>query len=181
MKVYTGKGDDGTTGLFYGGRVPKWSLGPEAYGTVDEVVAALGVARAECGDRATLAGTLVGIQKDLFVVGAELATLPENRGKLIAGETLVSDDMCKALRARIEILEAELPELTEFVLPGSDRLSAALDVARTVIRRAERRAAEAAETHEMSQTLIVTYLNRLGDLVFLLARQVETQRQTLHE
>ncbi|MCC7077918.1 MAG: cob(I)yrinic acid a,c-diamide adenosyltransferase [Acidimicrobiia bacterium] len=180
MKVYTGRGDDGTTGLLYGGRVTKWAAGPEAYGTVDEAVAALGLARAECEVGTPLHDLVVALQKDLFVAGAELATLPENRDKLVPGETRVSDGMCDRLRSEIDDLEARLPELTEFVLPGADRLSAALDFARTVVRRAERRAAEISQTPGMEDTLVVKWLNRLGDLVYLLARDAETQRRTLH-
>lgn len=180
MKVYTGRGDDGTTGLFHGGRVPKASLAPEAYGTVDEAVAVLGLARAETEAGSDLHEILLAIQRDLFVVGAELATLPENREKLDNGVTLVSPEMCDRLKVEVERLEAELPELTEFVIPGGERVPATLDHARTVIRRAERRAAELAGSGALPGTLVVAYLNRLGDFVYLLARRAETRTRTLH-
>lgn len=180
VKVYTGHGDDGTTGLFHGGRVSKASPAPEAYGTVDEAVAALGLARVESEPGSDLHEILLTLQRDLFVVGAELATLPENRGKLDDGVTLVSQEMCDRLKVEVERLEAELPELTEFVIPGGERVPAALDHARTVIRRAERRAAELAGGGALPGTLVVAYLNRLGDLVYLLARRAETRTRTLH-
>lgn len=179
MKVYTGSGDDGTTGLFYGGRVPKYADEPDAYGTVDEAVAALGLARAEAvGD--PVGDEILHLQRQLFVLGAELATSPENRVKLDDGVTRVSAAMCDDLKVRIDAYEARLPELTEFVIPGANRLSAALDLARTVIRRAERRADALAADGRLDNPAALQWLNRLSDLVFLMARAAEPAAVTLH-
>jgi cob(I)alamin adenosyltransferase len=161
MRIYTRKGDDGTTGLLYGGRVPKDSAQPTAYGTVDEAQAAIGVARAESGD-AELDGLLVHLERDLWVLMAELATDPSNRHKLTAGQNLVTDEMVDQTSARFE-------PPTEFVVPGQDRVSALLDVARTVTRRAERDAIAAAAPGSS----VVAYLNRLSDLLWTLARWQE--------
>lgn len=180
MRVYTGRGDDGTTTLLHGGRVPKHSHALEACGSIDEAVAALGMARSECDRASELATLLVDMQKELFVVGAELATAPENRDKLVPGATCVSIGMCDRLEAMIEDYEARSYELSEFVLPGNDRLSAALDFARTVVRRAERRAVELVTDGEFDGSHVVPYLNRFGDLVFLLARDVEGEPVKLH-
>ena len=140
VKVYTRKGDDGSTGLFYGGRVAKDDTGPEAYGTTDEAVAALGVARAMAADsEPELAGMLLDLQRQMFVVGAELATAPENRHKLEPGTTLVSAEMVTPLEEAIDRIEVERGMPTEFVVPGQNPLAAALDQARTIVRR--RRAA----------------------------------------
>lgn len=173
MKIYTGGGDDGTTGLYYGGRVPKDDVGPEAYGTVDEAVAALGVARS-IADPAT-ASRLIDLQRQLFVVGAELATAAGNRHKLEAGVSLVTDEMVAALEGRIDTITGESGVPTEFVVPGGNSLAAALDMARAVCRRAERRAVEALAAIEGS--FVVPYLNRLADLLYMEARAAESEWQ----
>jgi cob(I)alamin adenosyltransferase len=176
VKVYTRKGDDGTTGLLYGGRVAKDDSGPEAYGTTDEAVAALGVARAIAAESAPdLAGRLLDLQRQLFVVGAELATAPENRHKLELGVTLVSAEMVKPLEVAIDAIEAERGMPTEFVVPGQNHLAAALDVARTVVRRAERRAVGHEALHGIEGSQVVPYLNRLADYLWMAARGVEPQ------
>lgn len=169
MKVYTRKGDDGTTGLYGGGRVPKDGAAPEAYGTVDEAQAALGLARVACERGGELDGWLVGIERDLWVLMSELATDSSNAHKLVDGATRVTAEMVSALEARIDDVSARFEPPTEFVVPGEDHLAALLDVARTVVRRAERRAVAAAP--EGSQ--VVPYLNRLSDLVWTLARWQE--------
>lgn len=168
-RVYTGKGDDGSTGLLFGGRVPKDHLLPEAYGTVDEAQAAIGLARAatERGDE--LDQLLVSVEHDLYVLMAELATQPENRSKLVEGQTLVTEAMVEALSERTDALSARFPFPTEFVVPGQSELSARLDVARTVVRRAERRALPAAAEGSHA----VPYLNRLSSLLWTAARWVE--------
>ncbi|MGD9753706.1 MAG: cob(I)yrinic acid a,c-diamide adenosyltransferase [Acidimicrobiia bacterium] len=173
MKIYTRSGDDGTTGLFYGGRVPKDSPAPWAYGTVDEAQAALGVARALTERASELDDILVGLCRDLYVAMAELATLPENRAKLSAGTTLVTEDMVVALEALIDRVTERFAAPTEFVIPGQTMLAAQLDVARTVVRRAERLAmrAAAADSH------VVAYLNRLSDLCWTLARWAEAEAE----
>ncbi len=179
MKVHTGRGDDGTTGLLHGGRVPKSAAAPRAYGAVDEAVAALGLARAEAdGD---VAAVVLRIQRELFVVAAELATSPSKRHKLTPGETAVTAVMCESLGALVVDHEGGLPELTEFVVPGDNRLSSALDFARTVLRRAEREAVAVHVAGDLDNPHVLRYLNLAGDLLFLLARTAETSRTTLHE
>jgi len=169
MKIYTRKGDDGTTGLYGGGRVPKDSGAPEAYGTVDEAQAALGLARAAAAKGGELDGILVHLERDLWVLMAELATEVENAHKLVDGATRVTVEMVAALEGRIDDLTARFEQPTEFVVPGETEVAARLDVARTVVRRAERRAMAVAA--EGSQ--VVPYLNRLSDLVWTLARWSE--------
>jgi cob(I)alamin adenosyltransferase len=169
VRIYTRKGDDGTTGLLYGGRVPKHSGRIETNGAVDEAQAALGVARAEAEPGSELDDMLVSVERDLYVLMAEVATLPKNRHKLEAGTSLVTTDMVERLEERIDALSERTPMPTEFVVPGANRRAAALDVARTAIRRAERVAA--AEPIEHSQ--VGPYLNRLSDLVWTMARWQE--------
>jgi cob(I)alamin adenosyltransferase len=166
MKIYTRKGDDGTTGLLYGGRVAKDSELIRANGAVDEAQAALGVARAAAEDGSELDEILVAVERDLYVLMAELATAPANRRKLHPGLSLVTSDMVAALEERIDAVTPRFPPLTDFVIPGHDQLSAALDVARTMVRRAERESLGVAA--EGSQ--VGPYLNRLSDLLWALAR-----------
>jgi cob(I)alamin adenosyltransferase len=168
-KVYTRTGDDGTTGLLYGGRVRKDSELPTAYGAVDEAQAVLGLARAEAGPGTELANVIVGIERDLYVLMAELATLPENRSKLKPGTAAVTAAMVDALEGQIDDTSERFDPPTEFVVPGETKVAALLDIARTVVRRAERHALVAAEP----PSLVVTYLNRLSDLLWTLARWQE--------
>jgi cob(I)alamin adenosyltransferase len=169
MRVYTRTGDDGTTGLFYGGRVRKDDPAPVAYGDVDEAQAAIGVARSETERGGELDRILLGLERDLWVLMAELATAPENRAKLTAGSTLVTPEMVEALEHRIDAVSDRFEPPTEFVVPGEDRVSARLDVARTVVRRAERSALVVA----VEGSAVVPYLNRLSDLLWTLARWQE--------
>lgn len=169
MKIYTRKGDDGTTGLYGGGRVPKDSAAPEAYGTVDEAQAALGVARAACERGGELDVLLVGLERDLWVLMAELATDVSNRHKLVAGASEVTAEMVDALEAQIDAVSGRFEPPTEFVVPGETMVAALLDVARTVVRRAERASLRAAS----EGSHVVPYLNRLSDLVWTLARWQE--------
>lgn len=169
MKVYTRKGDDGTTGLFGGGRVPKDGPAPEAYGAVDEAQAALGVARAFTVTGSELEAIIVELQRDLWVLMAELATAPENRHKLKAGATLVTAEMVAALEEHIDRFTERFEMPREFVVPGGTPLSGFLDLARTVVRRAERRAVPVA----VEGSHVGAYLNRLSDLVWTLARWQE--------
>lgn len=174
MKVYTRTGDDGTTALLYGGRVPKDAPGPGAYGVTDEAVAALGVARAETAEGDELFDLLVRLQRELFVVGAELATAPENRHKLTDGKTRVTAEMVAALEPLIDAATERFDPPTEFVLPGENRVAAALDVARTVVRRAERECVTATSDGWLGpESRVVAYLNRLADLCWTLARWQE--------
>jgi cob(I)alamin adenosyltransferase len=172
-KVYTRTGDDGSTALLYGGRVAKDSAGPDAYGAVDEAVSALGLARAEADRGAELDQLLVRLQRELFVVGAELATAPENRGKLQPGVSLTTVEMVEALEPIIDDITTRFDPPSEFVLPGENRIAAALDVARSTVRRAEREAVTAAAAGWLPDSAVVAYLNRLADLVYTLARWQE--------
>jgi cob(I)alamin adenosyltransferase len=172
-RIYTRKGDDGTTGLLYGGRVGKDSAGPDAYGTVDEAVSMLGLARAETERGDELDELLVRLQRELFVVGAELATAPDNRAKLQPGVSLTTPEMVAALEPLIDELTARYDPPTEFVLPGENRVAAALDVARSVVRRAERQAVAAARGGWLPDSQVVPYLNRFADLLYTLARWQE--------
>jgi cob(I)alamin adenosyltransferase len=172
-KIYTRKGDDGTTGLLYGGRVGKDSSGPDAYGAVDEAVSMLGLARAETERGSELDDLLVRLQRELFVVGAELATEPANRSKLERGVSRTTEAMVAALEPVIVDITARYDAPTEFVLPGENRTAAALDVARTVVRRAERQSVAAARDGWLPDSQVVPYLNRLADLVYTLARWQE--------
>ena len=138
VKIYTRKGDDGTTGLLYGGRVPKHAPTIEANGAVDEAQAALGVAHAEAGPGSELDALLIALERDLWVLMAEVATLPRNRGKLTPGVTLVTPEMVRALESHIDALSERFAMPKEFVVPGQNRTAASLDMARTVVRRAER-------------------------------------------
>src|SRR5438270_6468361 len=169
MKIYTRKGDDGTTGLLFGGRVRKDDPAPEAYGAVDEAQAALGVARAETGDGSELDRLLVRLERDLWVVMAELATASDNRAKLDPGVSLVTAEMVDGLEPVIDELTGRFDAPNEFVVPGQNRLSALLDVARTAVRKAERRSLATAA----DGSYVVPYLNRLSDLVWTMARWQE--------
>jgi cob(I)alamin adenosyltransferase len=174
MKVYTRKGDDGTTGLLYGGRVGKDEVGPEAYGAVDEAVSALGLARAEIDPDSELHELLVRLQRELFVVGAELATAPDNRGKLKPEVSLVTAGMVSRLEPIIDDVTARFDAPQEFVLPGQNSIAAALDFARTVIRRAERITVASTRVGWLgSESQVVPYLNRVADLVYTLSRWQE--------
>jgi cob(I)alamin adenosyltransferase len=169
MRIYTRHGDDGTTGLLYGGRTAKDAPVIAANGAVDEAQAALGAARAEAVRGSELDTLLVGIERDLYVLMAELATAPAHRHRLAAGTSLVTEAMIDRLEGTIDDLTLRFPPVTGFVVPGQDRVSAALDVARTVVRRAER--AALGVTAEGS--FVGPYLNRLSDLVWTMARWQE--------
>jgi cob(I)alamin adenosyltransferase len=173
VRVYTRKGDDGTTGLLYGRRVGKDEAGPAAYGDVDEAVSALGLARAEAEPGSELGELLVRLQRELFVVGAELATAPENRHKLTAGVSQVTAEMVAALEPIIDDVTTRYDPPREFVLPGENRVAAALDLARAVVRRAERAAVGAVRAGWLPDSHVVPYLNRLADLVYTMARWQE--------
>ena len=169
MKIYTRHGDDGTTGLYFGGRVAKSSDPIEVNGAVDEAQAALGWARSLCAPAERLGELLVSLERDLWVLMAEVATLPANRHKLTAGESLVTASMVERLEGEIDALSGETEMPREFVVPGENQVAAALDVARTVVRRAER----AAVGYPLEGSQVVAYLNRLSDLVWTMARWAE--------
>lgn len=177
--VATTRGDDGTTGLLFGGpRIPKDDPRAEAYGTLDEAVAALGVARAATpADLAVatgdLAGLLLRLQRELFVVGAELAATPEARDRLEDGRTRVSAAMVADLDELLLRLESSIAMPSEFVVPGETAISAAIEVARTIVRRAERRAVGLRRDGHVPGEHLLPYLNRLADLLWVLARAAE--------
>ena len=160
MKVYTRKGDDGTTGLFHGGRVAKDSPRPTAYGDVDELQAFLGLARAAATGE--LAEILLGLERDLWLVMAELACNPDRLDLLAESGSLSTPEMV----VLIDDVSGRFDPPTEFVVPGEEEVAARLDVARTVCRRAERSALPVAA----EESSVVPYLNRLSDLVWTLAR-----------
>jgi cob(I)alamin adenosyltransferase len=171
MKIYTKTGDAGETGLFAGPRVRKDDPRIEAYGTVDELNAFLGLARCEALP-AAVEQTLVRVQSELFSVGAELATPePEKHGTALVGDVQIT-----ALEREIDQLDAELSPLKQFILPAGCRGAAALHVARGVCRRAERRVVSFAHSPGVSVSeRIIRYLNRLGDYLFVAARFVNAQ------
>jgi cob(I)alamin adenosyltransferase len=182
--VATGKGDDGTTGLLYGGeRIAKDDPRAEAYGTIDEAVSALGLARAELGLKqeldlvppglAGIADLVLRLQRELFVVGAELATNPGAWDRLQDGTTRVSAEMVEGIDALLRDLEAHIEMPREFIVPGESRTSAAIELARTILRRAERRAVALRRDGLVPGAFLVPYLNRLADLLWVLARAVE--------
>jgi cob(I)alamin adenosyltransferase len=175
LKIYTRTGDDGTTGLLYGGRVAKDDPIMQITGTVDEAQAAMGVARAESEPGSELDQLLTQLERELYVLMAEVATDPTHRSKLVAGKTLVTEEMVTALEVRIDDLISRVSMPTEFVIPGSTRTSAALDLSRTVVRRAERLLVSS----PIEGSLVGRYLNRLSDLLWALARCTEGDEQLL--
>lgn len=170
VRIYTRTGDDGTTGLLYGGRVRKDSPAIEANGAVDEAQAMLGLARAEAERGSELDDLLVALERDLWVLMAEVATGAENRSKLTPGTSAVTADMVHTLEARIDELKERFEMPAEFVVPGQNRVSAALDVARTVVRRAERLVVSGPPAEGSH---VGPYLNRLSDLLWAMARWQE--------
>jgi cob(I)alamin adenosyltransferase len=170
--IATRRGDAGETGLLYGGRVPKDDLHTEACGAVDEAVSALGVARAQEPDAAR-AERLLALQRELFTVGAELATGPGERAHLEQHFATVTPAMVEALDTQLADLEARVPLPRAFVVPGGSPLAAALDLARTLVRRAERRAVTLRRAGGLENPEVLRYLNRLSDLLFMVAREAE--------
>ncbi len=182
--VATGRGDDGTTGLLFSStRVSKDDLRTEAVGTVDEAVAALGLARAELTMKeqygvlppglAGLGSILLRLQRELFVVGAELATPQEAWGKLTAGSTRVDRPMVEGIESILLEMEQHMTMPREFIVPGESRLSASLELARAVLRRLERRAVSCRRAGLLAGDSLLPYLNRLADLLWVLARAAE--------
>ncbi|HOQ29568.1 MAG TPA: cob(I)yrinic acid a,c-diamide adenosyltransferase [Armatimonadota bacterium] len=167
MPIYTRGGDAGETDLGTGLRVPKECARVEAYGTVDELNAHLGVARATVGD-SDLAALLARVQQELFLIGADLA-VPEEDAPSQPGASRIMPAHVAAMEAEIDRLEASLPPLRHFILPGGTLAAATLHVARCVCRRAERRVAALARAERVNPHCLV-YLNRLSDLLFVMAR-----------
>ena len=168
-RIYTKTGDDGTTGLLYGGRVSKAAPVPDACGSIDETVALLGLARALAGKVAFGEGIL-RVQRELFVLGADLATNPAERSRLEGGVSLVTPAMVERLETWIDELVLAHPLPQAFVVPGANPVSATLDVARSVVRRAERMVVRLRDAGAEVNEAVLRYLNRLSDLLFVLAR-----------
>jgi cob(I)alamin adenosyltransferase len=173
-RIYTKKGDDGTTSLWYGGRVAKSDARTEAYGAVDEAASALGAARALCGpDDAEVAADVLRLQDDLFIAGAELATAPQAADRLEDGVSRVTEAMADDLDAVIDRYMDRVDLPPKFVIPGGTPLSAQLDVARAVIRRAERRVVALRDAGELASTDLLKFLNRASDAAYAMARYTD--------
>ena len=172
MKIYTKTGDAGKTGLFGGVRVAKDDIRVEAYGTIDELNSALGMAAALGADPSE-SSLLAEFQNDLFVLGAELACIPEKREQIKL--RLIETGDIERLEHHIDSLDTHLQPLKNFILPGGHPVAAALHHARTVCRRAERRVLSLSNVQEVAPHLLV-YLNRLGDLLFVMARHAQSTR-----
>jgi cob(I)alamin adenosyltransferase len=183
VKIYTRKGDDGTTSLWYGGRVPKTDARTEAYGAIDEANSALGLARSLCkkDTQADLKASILSLQHDLFVAGAELATSPEAADRLEDGVSRITDGMVDALEVDIDRYMNLVDLPPQFVIPGGTELSAALDLARSTIRRAERRVVELRDSDGLASDTVLRYLNRASDLVFALARLADEPNPQMFE
>ena len=170
MKIYTRTGDQGLTGIFGGDRIPKNHLRIDAYGTVDETNSHLGLARAYAHDhteRSFLDQVLHGLQSELFILGADLATPIDSKISV----PRIDEVQIKQLETRIDELQSELPTLKHFILPGGTRTASTIHIARTVCRRAERLTV-ALHHVEAINTQCIIYLNRLSDLLFVFARWV---------
>jgi cob(I)alamin adenosyltransferase len=177
VKIYTRRGDRGETDLFGGERVGKDALRVEAYGAVDELNASLGVASA-ASRQADVRNLVEELQATLFSLGSYLAT-PEASHRAKAGIPEPSDSDVEGLEKQIDALEAELPPLARFILPGGSAPAAAFQLARTICRRAERRAVALHRDEPLSEALL-RYLNRLSDLLFVLGR-IENRREGVRE
>jgi cob(I)alamin adenosyltransferase len=180
-KVYTRRGDDGTTQLLFAGkdRVSKSSLRVNAYGEADEAVAALGLARAEAASEGLddVTEIVLRLERELFVLNAELATAPADLDRLTPGVSLITADMVAALERTVDELTAAFEQPKDFIVPGNSRTGASLDFAARVVRRAER-AIDALAREEDVRAEARAYVNRLADLVWVLARYAErTDRQ----
>ena len=173
MRLYTRRGDDGTTGLLYGGRVDKDDLRTEAYGTVDEAVSALGLARSGLFDEPEWHDRVLAVQRELFLLGAQLATAVEHWPQLREGVSRVTEGMVTGLERRIDELVERYPLPAEFVVPGERGPGAAVDLTRTIVRRAERLAVAMRRRDLLPDDLPLRYLNRLSDYLFVLARSIE--------
>lgn len=173
MRTFNKRGDQGETSLLYGGRVQKNDPRCEAYGTIDEAVSALGLARA-LSKKERIRDILYDIQQELFIVGSELATVADQYDKLVAKHQVITEEMVDQLETIIDDFEKDMEMPRTFIVPGASPSSAALDIARTIVRRAERRAVVLKNQNMVPNERVLHYLNRLADLVFTLARYEET-------
>ena len=181
VKIYTRKGDDGSTSLWYGGRVAKSDARPEAYGSVDEAASALGLCRAAAGDDAEVYADVLRIQTELFVAGAELATAPDASDRLEEGVSKVTEGMVERLEGDIDRYMDRVDLPPKFVIPGGTELSARLDVARSALRRAERRVSAMKEAGELADDTVLRYLNRASDALYAMARYADEPDPELFE
>jgi cob(I)alamin adenosyltransferase len=180
MKIYTRKGDDGTTSLWYGGRVDKSDARTGAYGALDETNSAIGVARS-LATEPRLAADLLHLQSDLFVAGAELATAPEARERLEAGVSRLDESMIPWLEEAIDGYMAQVDLPPKFVIPGGTQLSAQIDLARAMLRRAERAIVALARAQSLGDSVVLTNVNRASDLLFAMARYADVPEPELFE
>ena len=181
-RIYTRKGDDGTTSLWYGGRVAKDDARTAAYGAIDEANSVLGVARSLCDDgQRALRADILRVQRELFVAGAELATAPEAADRLEDGTSRVTGEMVEALEPLIDSYMSQVDLPPKFVIPGGTTLSAQLDVARAAIRRAERQVVTLKLAGDLASDDVLRYLNRASDLAFAMARFADLDEPELFE
>lgn len=175
-RIYTKLGDDGSTGLLFGGRISKASLLMATIGSIDETVATLGIARAACDDPA-LRARILGVQRELFVVGADLVANPRARERLEPAVSLVTPSMVSRLESLIDQCMAAYPLKPVFIVPGVNTVSATLDLARAQVRKTERHfvawndSFTDAEQELRPNRQVGIYLNRVSDLLYMLARQ----------
>lgn len=169
MTLYTKKGDTGETSLLFGHRLSKADSRTEAYGSLDSAISAMGLGRANCSDR-YVKETLLRIQRELFTVGSELATQPSDLDKLEKHFAPVTSSMVTNLESEIDSLKSKIKLPRAFIVPGASPGSAAIDLARSLLRTAERRAVALKDQGELPNLEILKYLNRLSDLLFILAR-----------
>lgn len=174
--IYTKTGDDGTTGRLFGGRVSKADPVVEVCGTLDEAVAALGLGRSLLRD-AELERIVLALQRGLFAAAAEVAANPRARERLVEGVSCVTTEMTATLEQAIDALLAEHPLRPAFVVPGVTPASAALDLARTALRRAERRLIAGREEGLVVSATLVAYVNRASDLAYVLARRAAGEHE----
>ncbi len=173
--IVTKGGDRGETSLLYGGRVAKDDLRTEAYGALDEAISALGLARALCTQPA-IQDRILELQRECFTVGAELATAKGQRHKLVANFPVLQAEAVDALEDEVHRLEREVGLPDGFVIPGGSPGAAAIDLGRSLVRRAERQAVTLQRHGDLENPEVLRYLNRLSDLLFMLARQEEAGR-----
>ncbi|MBM3934010.1 MAG: cob(I)yrinic acid a,c-diamide adenosyltransferase [SAR202 cluster bacterium] len=169
MRIYTKKGDSGETGLLFGGRVSKADPRTDSYGSVDTAISAMGMARALCADP-WVKETLLRTQHEMFTVATELATSPDHYDLLKERFSVVTAQMVEGLEKAIDEIAAQVTMPKSFIVPGASAGSGALDLARALVREAERRVVALSEAGQVQNPEVLRYLNRLSDLLFMLAR-----------
>lgn len=174
-KITTKTGDNGTTGLLFGGRVLKSDARVEAFGTIDEAVSSLGLARALISDP-EVKSIVETLQRDLFIVAAELATLEPNRDQLVETNNVVNESMVQKVEELTDSLKGNLNLPNAFVVPGDSLESSAIDVSRTLIRKAERRVVALYENKHVQNRDLLRYLNRASDLAYVIGRYLDREK-----